>query len=63
MLGYGNGEHAPGRTSADATEVYRAGHNILLAHARAVNIYRTKFQQDQGGVIGITLNGNWSGVP
>lgn len=34
---------------------------MLLAHARAVDIYRTKFQPSQGGVIGITLNANWTG--
>lgn len=61
VLGYGNGEHAPGRVSESAAEVYRAGHNILLAHARAVDIYRTKFQPAQNGVIGITLNANWTG--
>lgn len=61
VLGYGNGEHAPGRVSESAAEVYRAGHNMLLAHARAVDIYRTKFQPSQNGVIGITLNANWTG--
>lgn len=61
VLGYGNGEHAPGRVSESAVEVYRAGHNMLLAHARAVDIYRTKFQPSQNGVIGITLNANWTG--
>lgn len=60
VLGYGNGEHAPGKTSADASEVYRAGHNILIAHARAVDVYRKTFQPSQGGGIGITLNGNWT---
>ncbi|CAM9954347.1 unnamed protein product [Sphacelaria rigidula] len=60
VLGYGNGEHAPGKTSADASEVYRAGHNILIAHARAVDVYRKTFQPSQGGEIGITLNGNWT---
>lgn len=62
VLGYGNGEHAPGRTSADASEVYRAGHNLLLAHAHAVDVYRTQYQPTQKGQIGITLNGNWTGI-
>ena len=61
VLGYGNGEHAPGRVSESAAEVYRAGHNMLLAHARAVDIYRAKFQSSQNGVVGITLNANWTG--
>lgn len=62
VLGYGNGEHAPGRTSEDAADVYRAGHNMLLAHARAVDVYRTAFQPSQKGAIGITLNSNWTGA-
>eukprot|EP00904_Undaria_pinnatifida_P003682 jgi/Undpi1/13314/HiC_scaffold_8.g02975.m1 len=60
VLGYGNGEHAPGRVSESAAEVYRAGHNMLLAHARAVDVYRAKFQSSQNGVVGITLNANWT---
>lgn len=61
VLGYGNGEHAPGLKSEDASAVYMAGHNLLRAHAYAVDIYRKKFQQAQGGKIGITLNANWVG--
>mmetsp|Transcript_20385 Transcript_20385/g.30148 ORF Transcript_20385/g.30148 Transcript_20385/m.30148 type:complete len:504 (-) Transcript_20385:473-1984(-) len=60
VLGYGNGEHAPGRTSHDGSEVYMSGHTILLSHARAVKLYRERFQSTQKGKIGITLNGNWS---
>lgn len=60
MLGYGNGEHAPGKTSTSAAEVYMAGHNILLSHARAVEVYRKKFLAAQNGTIGITLNCNWT---
>ncbi|CAM9337610.1 unnamed protein product [Pylaiella littoralis] len=60
VLGYGNGEHAPGRTSTSAAEVYTAGHNILLSHARAVEVYRKKFHPTQNGSIGITLNCNWT---
>ncbi|KAJ3124433.1 hypothetical protein HK100_011243 [Physocladia obscura] len=66
-LGYGWGNHAPGRTSDRAknpvgdtsVEPWRAGHSILLAHARAVNVYRTEFQATQGGKIAITLNCDW----
>eukprot|EP00752_Nemacystus_decipiens_P017501 g15689.t1 len=60
VLGYGNGEMAPGHTSSSAAEVYMAAHNILISHARAVDTYRKNFQPTQNGVIGITLNCNWT---
>ncbi|CAI5706228.1 hypothetical protein KXD40_009730 [Peronospora effusa] len=59
FLGYGNGIHAPGRKSKPQTEAYLAGHNMLLAHARAVEAYRNEFQAVQKGRIGITLNCDW----
>lgn len=37
-----------------------AAHNILISHARAVDAYRKNFQPAQNGVIGITLNCNWT---
>ncbi|KAG8389804.1 hypothetical protein BUALT_Bualt01G0016600 [Buddleja alternifolia] len=40
-------------------DAYTVTRNLLLAHAEAVNSYRTKFQEHQGGKIGITLNGHW----
>lgn len=57
ILGYGQGVFAPGRISD--SEPYQAGHNLLLAHAKAVKIYREKFQATQKGVIGITNNCDW----
>ena len=33
----------------------RIGNHLLLTHARAVNIYRTKYKRSQKGQIGITL--------
>ncbi len=60
MLGYGNGEMAPGLSSSSAAEVYMTGHNILISHARAVETYRKNFQPAQNGKIGITLNCNWT---
>jgi beta-glucosidase len=57
MLGYGQGVFAPGRTSN--TEPYLAGHNLIKAHAKAVDIYRKKYQAAQKGKIGITNNGDW----
>ncbi|MCB0657526.1 MAG: beta-glucosidase [Saprospiraceae bacterium] len=57
MLGYGQGIFAPGRISN--SDPYRAGHQLLLAHAQAVERYRSKYQPSQGGVIGITNNCDW----
>lgn len=66
-LGYGIGLHAPGRCSDrmkcpegnSATEPYLAGHNALLAHAVAVDIYRKKFKATQGGMVGIAVDCEW----
>ena len=38
---------------------YIAGHNMLNAHAAAVDIYRRKYQYKQQGLIGITNNFDW----
>lgn len=57
ILGYGHGVFAPGKKSNDLP--YVAGHNLLLAHAQAVHVYRTQFQQQQQGCIGITNNCDW----
>ncbi|KAL7617716.1 hypothetical protein Lser_V15G00684 [Lactuca serriola] len=39
-----------------ATEPYTVAHNLLLCHANTVRLYRDRFKESQGGVIGITLN-------
>lgn len=57
ILGYGQGVFAPGRISN--VEPYKAGHNLIIAHAKAVNIYRDSYQTVQGGKIGITNNCDW----
>lgn len=67
FFGYGIGIHAPGRTSNRARsaegdssiEPYQVGHNALLAHATAVDIYNKKFKGKQGGIIGITVDSEW----
>ncbi|MBK6932294.1 MAG: beta-glucosidase [Saprospirales bacterium] len=57
ILGYGLGVFAPGRVSNVAP--YQAGHNLLKAHAKAVRLYREKYQAPQQGQIGITNNCDW----
>jgi beta-galactosidase len=57
ILGYGLGVFAPGRKSN--TYPYLAGHNLLLAHAKAVDVYRKKYKNSQKGQIGITNNCDW----
>ncbi|PQP91809.1 beta-glucosidase 24 [Prunus yedoensis var. nudiflora] len=42
------------------TEPYIVTHNLLLAHATAVKLYREKFQENQGGQIGISLVGQYA---
>ncbi len=56
VLGNGLGVFAPGRVSAD--EPYIVAHNQLLAHGMAVQVFRSKYK-DQNGVIGITNNCDW----
>ncbi|KAK4839098.1 hypothetical protein QYF36_019107 [Acer negundo] len=38
------------------TETLIANHNMLLSHAKAVNLYRKTFQEKQGGCIGIVMS-------
>lgn len=66
ILGYSVGQFAPGRTSNrdrnpvgdSSTEPWIAGHNLLVAHGRAVKVYRDEFKATNGGEIGIVLNGD-----
>lgn len=51
FLGYGTGEHAPGRS--DLADCAAAGHTLLLAHGLAVQRYRAR---GLPGRIGITEN-------
>ncbi|CAM0952010.1 unnamed protein product [Alopecurus aequalis] len=67
--GYGAGVFAPGRCSRhvskscgagdSAREPYIVTHNILLAHAAAVGVYRKHYQPVQKGQIGITNVCHW----
>ncbi|PHH52734.1 Beta-glucosidase 1B [Ceratocystis fimbriata CBS 114723] len=76
ILGYSIGLNAPGRTSDrtkspvgdSAREPWIVGHNILVAHGRAVRAYRaistatsaTDTSPTSRGIIGITLNGDFA---
>ncbi|WJX50305.1 Beta-glucosidase 12 [Trifolium repens] len=67
--GYTTGNMAPGRCSSwlnpkciggdSGTEPYLVAHYQLLAHAAAVNVYKTNYKVSQNGLIGITLVINW----
>ncbi|KAF8750622.1 glycosyl hydrolase 1 family [Rhizoctonia solani] len=66
--GYATGWMAPGRTSDrkknptgdTKTEPWIVGHSLLIAHAKAVKLYREEFKSSQNGQIGITLNCDWA---
>ncbi|RPB04385.1 beta-glucosidase [Choiromyces venosus 120613-1] len=68
VLGYNTGLFAPGRCSDrskseegdSSREHLVAAHSLLLGHARAVRAYRRDFKEKDGGMIGITLNGDWT---
>uniref|UniRef100_A0A803NZT3 Sugar phosphate transporter domain-containing protein n=1 Tax=Cannabis sativa TaxID=3483 RepID=A0A803NZT3_CANSA len=40
-------------------EPFIAAHNMILSHATAVHVYRTKYQKEQRGSIGIVLQAMW----
>jgi beta-glucosidase len=50
-LGYGSGEHAPGRRSED--DALAAAHHVLLGHGRAVEVIR---RASPGAEVGITID-------
>lgn len=53
FLGYAYGIHAPG--ICDYSQAYQSAHHLLLAHARAVQVFR---EGGYNGKIGLTLNLN-----
>ncbi|KAI0084718.1 intracellular family 1 beta glucosidase [Irpex rosettiformis] len=57
ILGYGIGIFAPGHKSS--TQPWIVSHNLILAHAYAVQLYRKEYKEKQGGQIGITLDCHW----
>ncbi|KAI1490843.1 family 1 glycosyl hydrolase [Biscogniauxia mediterranea] len=68
VLGYSTGFFAPGHTSDrkkspvgdSSREPWIVGHNLLVAHGRAVKVYREEFKPKDKGQIGITLNGDYA---
>ncbi|XP_052299545.1 beta-glucosidase 43-like isoform X3 [Citrus sinensis] len=67
-LGFDDGSNPPSRCSKEVnnctdgnsgTEPYIAAHNMILAHAAAVQRYREKYQETQKGKIGILLDFVW----
>ncbi|XWS15598.1 hypothetical protein CRYUN_Cryun34aG0014600 [Craigia yunnanensis] len=68
IRGYRSGIYPPSRCSSSfgncssgdsEKEPFIAAHNIILSHAAAVDFYRTKYQKEQGGSIGIVMNAIW----
>ncbi|PWA48254.1 beta-glucosidase 34 [Artemisia annua] len=69
VQGYDVGLQAPGRcsillhlfcrTGNSATEPYIVGHNALLAHAAAFDIYKRKYKAKQHGRIGVAFDVIW----
>ena len=49
FLGYGSGLHAPGLH--DYTRAYQAAHHLLLAHGKAVQVFRAGGQDGRIGVV------------
>ena len=54
FLGYATGVHAPG--ICDYSQAYQAAHHLLLAHGRALQVFRQGGYQGQIGLI-LNLNG------
>lgn len=59
VAGYNNGVHAPGHKDKPSTEPYIVGHHLLLAHAKAVRVYKQHFATEQKGLIGISNCGDF----
>ncbi|KAK7505054.1 hypothetical protein BaRGS_00003624 [Batillaria attramentaria] len=59
-LGYVTGYHAPGRKDIAEKGWYACVHNVIRAHAQVYRLYQEKFKTEQKGVVGITLNTNWT---
>ncbi|KAH7289680.1 hypothetical protein KP509_30G014000 [Ceratopteris richardii] len=49
----------PGNSVKGMSDSYVVAHNLLLAHAAAVKLYRTKYQVNQQGSIGMVADVQW----
>jgi len=58
-VGYVTDFGFPSSKDGKDKDPYTAGHNLLLAHAEVVRLYRAEFQAKQGGQIGIVFNTDW----
>ena len=58
-LQYGNGDFAPGIKYGE-TGKWRCGHNLLMAHAKAVKVFRDGYKAKHDGRIGMALWSEWS---
>ena len=58
-LQYGGGAFPPGKNLGDGAR-FKCGHNLLLAHASAVKLYRSSYKPRQGGVIGMAMWTEWA---
>ncbi|OCT96025.1 klotho [Xenopus laevis] len=56
--GYSTGNVPPG-IKGGKLQGYKAGHNIIKAHAAAWHLYNEKFRPQQGGQISIALASHW----
>ncbi|XP_024988226.1 beta-glucosidase 46-like isoform X2 [Cynara cardunculus var. scolymus] len=68
IRGYRSGIYPPARCSGSfgncssgdsEREPFIVAHNMILSHASAVDIYRTKYQEKQKASIGIVMNAVW----
>ncbi|XP_051136954.1 beta-glucosidase 13-like [Andrographis paniculata] len=48
------------KATASPQDVFIAAKHILLAHGKAAECYRAKFQKHQQGEVGIVVNGPWN---
>ncbi|KAL3936180.1 MAG: hypothetical protein SGBAC_008448 [Bacillariaceae sp.] len=59
VQGYQDGSKAPGKNDNPSLDVYLAAHHLILAHARAANIYHETYAPTQNGIIGISNCGDF----